>query len=81
MATEINRIGGYAEETEDGWFIRPTENLKGGLWRTYEDHRMATAGSIIGLKVPSMLIENVETTSKTMPEFTSLWARMLEVTA
>jgi 3-phosphoshikimate 1-carboxyvinyltransferase len=81
MATEINRIGGDAEETEDGWIIRPTENLKGDLWHTYEDHRMATAGAIIGLKVPGLLIENVETTSKTMPEFTSLWSRMLEATA
>jgi 3-phosphoshikimate 1-carboxyvinyltransferase len=81
MATEINRIGGDAEETEDGWFIRPTGSLTGELWRTYEDHRMATAGAIIGLKVPGMLIENVETTSKTMPEFTSLWSGMLEVSA
>lgn len=81
MATEINRIGGDAVETEDGWIIRPTESLKGGLWHTYEDHRMATAGAIIGLKVHGMLIENVETTSKTMPAFTSLWSRMLEATA
>jgi 3-phosphoshikimate 1-carboxyvinyltransferase len=81
MAAEINRIGGDAEETEDGWIIRPTENLKGDLWHTYEDHRMATAGAIIGLKVPGMLIENVETTSKTMPEFTSLWVGMLEANA
>jgi 3-phosphoshikimate 1-carboxyvinyltransferase len=77
MASEINRIGGDCEETEDGWIIRPSENLKGGLWHTYEDHRMATAGAIIGLRVPGMLIENVETTSKTMPEFTTMWSKML----
>ena len=81
MAAEINRIGGDAVETEDGWIIRPTKNLKGGLWQTYEDHRMATAGAIIGLKVPGLLIENVETTSKTMPEFTALWSEMLAATS
>lgn len=77
MATEINRIGGDAQETEDGWLIRPSENLHGGLWRTYEDHRMATAGAIIGLRVPGIEIENIETTSKTMPNFAEMWFRML----
>jgi 3-phosphoshikimate 1-carboxyvinyltransferase len=77
MANEINRIGGDCEETDDGWIIRPTANLTGGLWHTYEDHRMATAGAIIGLRVPGMLIENVETTSKTMPDFTTMWTNML----
>jgi 3-phosphoshikimate 1-carboxyvinyltransferase len=81
MATEINRIGGDCQETEDGWIIRPTESLTGELWRTYEDHRMATAGAIIGLRVPDIRIENVETTAKTLPEFTSLWTRMLEASA
>jgi 3-phosphoshikimate 1-carboxyvinyltransferase len=81
MATEINRIGGDCQETEDGWIIRPTESLAGELWHTYEDHRMATAGAIIGLRVPDIRIENVETTAKTMPEFTSLWTRMLEASA
>lgn len=81
MATEINRIGGDCEETEDGWIIRPTNTLRGDLWRTYEDHRMATAGAIIGLRVPGMLIENVETTSKTMPDFTRLWMQMLGETS
>lgn len=77
MATEINRLGGNAKETEDGWEIHPTENMHGGLWKTYEDHRMATAGAIIGLRVPGLLVENVETTSKTMPNFTEMWQRML----
>ena len=78
LATEINRIGGNCVETADGLIITPTNELHGELWRTYEDHRMATAGAIIGLKVPGMIIENVETTSKTMPNFTELWQNMLE---
>lgn len=81
MATEINRIGGNCVETEDGWLITPTNSLRPELWRTYEDHRMATAGAIIGLKVPGLKVENIETTSKTMPQFAKMWTEMLEQTA
>ncbi|MET0162430.1 MAG: 3-phosphoshikimate 1-carboxyvinyltransferase, partial [Microbacteriaceae bacterium] len=49
----------------------------GGLWRTYEDHRMATAGAIIGLAVPGVEIEDIRTTAKTLPQFPELWKRML----
>jgi 3-phosphoshikimate 1-carboxyvinyltransferase len=81
MATEINRIGGDCEETEDGWIIRPSENLHGALWHSYEDHRMATAGAIIGLRVPGIEVENIETTSKTMPNFAAMWTEMLGASA
>jgi 3-phosphoshikimate 1-carboxyvinyltransferase len=81
MATEINRIGGDCRETADGWEIVPTETMHGGLWKTYEDHRMATAGAIIGLRVPGVLVENIETTSKTMPNFPAMWQKMLGETA
>ena len=77
LVDEINRIGGIARETEDGLEIEPSQNLCGGLWRTYEDHRMATAGAIIGLRVPGIEIEDITTTSKTMPEFDKLWLAML----
>ena len=77
MATEINRIGGNATETEDGWEIVPTNTMHGGLWKTYDDHRMATAGAIIGLRVPGILVENIETTSKTMPNFPAMWQQLL----
>ncbi|MFM5904034.1 MAG: 3-phosphoshikimate 1-carboxyvinyltransferase, partial [Microbacteriaceae bacterium] len=48
---------------------------------SYDDHRMATAGAIIGLRVPGIEVENIATTAKTMPDFTALWAKMLEVTS
>jgi 3-phosphoshikimate 1-carboxyvinyltransferase len=79
LATEINRIGGYAEETEDGLIIKPSNNLHGGLWQTYEDHRMATTAAIIGLRVPGIEIENIATTAKTMPDFANMWLKMLGV--
>lgn len=77
LAAEINRIGGIARETADGLEIDPSENLHGALWHTYEDHRMATAGAIIGLRVPGIEIEDITTTSKTMPNFAQMWQNML----
>lgn len=78
LAAEINRIGGIARETADGLEIDPSTNLHGALWRTYEDHRMATAAAIIGLRVPGIEIEDITTTSKTMPNFSALWQLMLK---
>lgn len=77
LTAEINRLGGRAEETEDG--IRVTEPVAhGALMRTYADHRMATAAAVMGLVVPGVVVENVETTSKTLPNFTGLWQNMLD---
>lgn len=79
LAAEINAIGGIARETADGLEIDPSSNLHGGTWHTYEDHRMATAGAIIGLRVPGIVIEDIHTTSKTMPNFAELWHSMLGI--
>ncbi|MEV0585823.1 3-phosphoshikimate 1-carboxyvinyltransferase [Nonomuraea sp. NPDC050310] len=76
LVTEINRLGGDAEETEDGLLIRPRP-LSAGLFRSYADHRMATAGAVIGLRVPGVEVENIATTGKTLPEFPRMWAALL----
>jgi 3-phosphoshikimate 1-carboxyvinyltransferase len=76
LVDEINSIGGKATETQDGLIVEPAD-LRGGLWKTYGDHRMATAGAIIGLRVPGIEIEDITVTSKTMPGFESLWGKML----
>ncbi|MBV8932875.1 MAG: 3-phosphoshikimate 1-carboxyvinyltransferase [Kutzneria sp.] len=78
LATEINGLGGDATETEDGLAIRPTP-LRGGLWHSYADHRMATAGAIVGLRVPGVLVDDIAATSKTIPDFPDMWAAMLDV--
>ncbi|YCK34615.1 3-phosphoshikimate 1-carboxyvinyltransferase [Actinomadura sp. ATCC 39365] len=77
LATEINALGGDAEETADGLLIRPRP-LHGGVFHSYDDHRMATAGAVIGLAVPGVEVENIATTAKTLPEFVQMWAAMLE---
>lgn len=76
LVTEINKLGGVVTELEDGLHIEPAE-LHGGTWLSYEDHRMATTGAIIGLAVPGVEIEDIATTAKTLPQFTQLWHAML----
>jgi len=38
---------------------------------------MATAGAVLGLRVPGVLVEDVGTTAKTLPDFPRLWTAML----
>jgi 3-phosphoshikimate 1-carboxyvinyltransferase len=75
LARELNGLGGDVEETEDGLTIRPRP-LHGGVFHTYADHRMAHAGTIIGLRVDEVQVENVATTAKTFPGFAQAWSRM-----
>ncbi|MCS3441706.1 3-phosphoshikimate 1-carboxyvinyltransferase [Microbacterium phyllosphaerae] len=72
----IRALGGEAEELSDGLRIIP-RTLHGGGWAAHHDHRMATTGALIGLRVPGVEIDDIGTTSKTLPEFTLLWERML----
>lgn len=76
LAKEINGLGGDVSETEDGLRIRPRK-LTGGVFHTYEDHRLATAAAVVGLAVPGVQIENVATTAKTLPDFTAMWDELL----
>jgi 3-phosphoshikimate 1-carboxyvinyltransferase len=76
LATELTAVGGDVTELPDGLVIRPRA-LHGGIFRTYDDHRMATAAAVLGLAVPGIEIENVATTAKTMPDFTTRWLSML----
>lgn len=76
LATELNKLGGNVTELEDGLRIEP-QPLTGGTWLSYHDHRMATTGAIVGLVVPGVVIENIATTAKTLPQFPDLWTTML----
>lgn len=76
LTTEINRLGGHCTELDDGLHITPAP-LHGGVWHSYADHRMATAGAIIGLVVKDLGVEDIQTTSKTFPGFETLWEEMV----
>ena len=74
LAAEINRLGGGVEELDDGLLIRPRP-LHAGVFSTYDDHRMAQAAVVLGLRVPDLVVENVGTTAKTYPDFATVWER------
>jgi 3-phosphoshikimate 1-carboxyvinyltransferase len=76
LAKEINGLGGDVTETDDGLIIKP-KPLRGGVFGTYDDHRLATTAAVLGLVVPGVLIENIATTAKTMPTFVELWESLL----
>jgi 3-phosphoshikimate 1-carboxyvinyltransferase len=76
LATQINNLGGQVTETADGLEIFPVK-LHGGTFATYSDHRMAMAGSVLGLAVPEIQIEDIATTGKTLPDFANLWSEMV----
>lgn len=67
--TELSRLGVHVEEHEDGMIIHPCETFSPAVVRTYNDHRMAMAFSLIGLKVSGVEIENPRCVSKTFPNF------------
>ena len=76
LVTEINKLGGKATETADGIHIEPAK-LHGGQFATYSDHRMAMAGAVLGLAVADLVIEDIATTSKTLPDFANMWQEMV----
>lgn len=76
LAREINALGGEVTELDDGLSITPAP-LHGGEWHSYADHRMATAGAIIGLRVPGVEVEDIGTTAKTLPGFAGMWEAMI----
>ena len=76
LTREINALGGNVEEHKNSLHITPAP-LHGGVFHTSDDHRLATAGAVIGLVVPGIEVENIDTTRKTLPDFPGLWRSLL----
>ena len=77
LVENINAIGGDATETPDGMIVNPAP-LESGLWRAFADHRIATSGALLGLAVRGILVDDIASTSKTLPEFPELWSALVE---
>jgi 3-phosphoshikimate 1-carboxyvinyltransferase len=76
LAAEINALGGDVDEEESALHISPAP-LHSGTFHSYEDHRLATAGAMIGLRINGISVENIETTQKTLPDFPGAWMELL----
>lgn len=69
MCAELRRLGVSVDEYPDGLTIYPARNLQPATIRTYNDHRMAMAFALIGLRAPGVVIENPGCVSKTFPDY------------
>ena len=76
LTREINSLGGNVVEEETALHITPAP-LHAGVFHTYDDHRLATAGAVLGLVVEGIEVENIATTRKTLPDFPGLWSSLL----
>jgi 3-phosphoshikimate 1-carboxyvinyltransferase len=76
LATELSRLGGSVIELDDGLAIRPRP-LHGAVWHAYGDHRMATAGAVLGLIVDGVRIDDITATRKTLPDFPAMWSGLV----
>jgi 3-phosphoshikimate 1-carboxyvinyltransferase len=66
---ELRRMGIKVDEHPDGLTIYPCQEIRSAQIQTYEDHRMAMALALIGLKVPGIEIENPGCVAKTFPNY------------
>jgi 3-phosphoshikimate 1-carboxyvinyltransferase len=77
LTREINSIGGKVTEEHSALHFEPSA-LSAGIFHTYEDHRLATAGAVIGLVTPGIEVENIATTRKTLTDFPGLWKSLVQ---
>lgn len=76
LTCEINALGGNVVEEATALRVTPS-SLHSGTFHTYDDHRLATAGAVIGLRTAGVEIENIATTAKTLPNFPALWSSLI----
>ena len=74
--TELRRLGVRVDEFEDGMTIYPCDQIQPATIETYNDHRMAMAFALIGLRVPGIRIENPACVAKTFPHFFEVLDRL-----
>ncbi len=69
MCIELARLGVLVAEHPDGLTIQPCRDIRPATVRTYNDHRMAMAFALVGLRAPGVEIENPRCVSKTFPDY------------
>ena len=68
MVAELRRLGVPVIEHQDGLEISPSSITPAAI-DTYEDHRMAMAFSLVGLKARGIRINDPDCVSKTFPNY------------
>lgn len=75
LRTEIKRVGGFAEIEADDLVVGPG-NLRGATVNTYDDHRMAMAMALVGLRQEGVVIDQPGCVQKTWPHYFDMLARL-----
>lgn len=79
MVTELKKIGANIEETNDGMIIYGKDSLIGGKVESYDDHRIAMALAIAGLRSEKgVFINNSNCVNISFPSFFNILDRMME---
>ncbi len=74
--TELRRLGVRVDEFAGGLRIYPAVALRPARVETYDDHRMAMAFALVGLRVPGIEIIGAGCVSKTFPAFFDVLASL-----
>lgn len=75
MTNNLRRSGVRVDEEKTALTIYPGLP-HAGVIASYDDHRIAMACALIGLKVPGIEIDNIECVSKTFPKFFEIFFGM-----
>ena len=76
VVLEWSRIGGRVEELPDGLVIHGGRPLSPAVVDPHDDHRLAMALAVVGLKVPVIRIKDENCVNKSFPRFWKLWDRL-----
>lgn len=77
VASELSKLGARVEEGEDFLVIYGETARKGAEIETYNDHRIAMAFSLAGLKIPGVRIKNPDVVRKSFPDYWQIWEQLV----
>lgn len=76
VATELAKFGAQVETRDDGLRVIPPAMVRPAAVDTYDDHRMAMAFALAGLRVDGVVIRDAQCVRKTFPEFFEVFEGM-----
>lgn len=76
LSTGLAGLGAQVRQTDDGLEFGPSA-LHGGGFATHADHRLAHAAALVGLVVDGVVLDDVECTTKTLPDFPGMWQNLI----
>ncbi len=69
LRTELTKCGAVIREEGDTLHVEPSPELHGAQIDTYNDHRIAMAFALLGIKVPGIRLRDPSCVKKTFPNF------------